>query len=140
VRVGTAAKAADASAAERGSGCLDPAPSAAIASRSFRRWPTIVTPRSFKSSASQGREDVALDRVVSERRFVLPETEVLEPGRDVHGRLHSAKWDHLLRFVVCKASTVSDAGRRSIERDRRVPPTTAFRAYRPFMGSILKGS
>ena len=55
----------------------------------------------------QAREEVAVDRVVAERRFVLPETEILEPGRDVHGRLHSAGWDNRLRPVVCKASTNS---------------------------------
>ncbi len=44
----------------------------------------------------QARQEVAVDRVVAERRFVLPETEILEPGRDVHGRLHSADWDSRL--------------------------------------------
>jgi hypothetical protein len=55
----------------------------------------------------QARQDIAVDRVVSERRFVLPETEILEPGRDVHGRLQSAGWDNRLRPVVCKASIKS---------------------------------
>jgi hypothetical protein len=59
----------------------------------------------------QGREEVALDRVVAERRFVMPETEVVEPGRDVHGRLHSARCNHRFCPVDCKAST--NSGRRS---------------------------
>ena len=59
----------------------------------------------------QARQEVAVDRVFAERRFVLPETEVLEPGRDVHGRLQSAEWDNHLGPVVCKASTSSRPGR-----------------------------
>ena len=59
----------------------------------------------------QARQEVGVDRVVAERRFVLPETEVVEPGRDVHGRLHSADWEYRLYAVVCKASTTSARGR-----------------------------
>jgi hypothetical protein len=38
----------------------------------------------------QLRQDLGVDRIVAERGFVLPESEVLEPSRDVHYRLHSA--------------------------------------------------
>ena len=58
----------------------------------------------------QARQEVAVDRVIAERRFVLPETEILEPGRDVHGRLQSAGWDNHTRPAVCKASTSSGRG------------------------------
>ncbi len=36
----------------------------------------------------QLRQDFGVDRIVAERGVILPETEALEPGRDVHGRLH----------------------------------------------------
>ena len=61
----------------------------------------------------QAWQEVAVDRVIAEGRFVLPETEVLEPGRDVHGRLHSARWDNRLRPLVCKAGTDSGCGSNS---------------------------
>jgi len=53
----------------------------------------------------QLRQDFGVDRIVAERGVILFETEVLEPRRDVHGRLHSARWDDRLRMVICKAST-----------------------------------
>jgi 5-methylcytosine-specific restriction endonuclease McrA len=59
----------------------------------------------------QARQEAAVNRVVAERRFVLPETEVFEPRRDFHGRLHSAGWDNHLHAVVCKASTNSRPSR-----------------------------
>ena len=61
----------------------------------------------------QARQKVAVDRVIAEGRFVLLETEVLEPGRDVHGRLLSARWDNRLRPSVCKAGTNSGRGSNS---------------------------
>ena len=78
-------------AASGGRTGLDVASRAAIASRSFRRWPTIATPMSFRSSAVS-RQEVAVDRVVAESRFVLAETEVLEPGRDVHVASTQRDW------------------------------------------------
>ncbi len=76
----------------------------------------------------QARQEIAIDRVVAERRFVLPETEILEPGRNVHGRLLSAGWDNRLRPVACKASTHSG---RSNSNDRywRVPPVSPSAAF-----------
>jgi 5-methylcytosine-specific restriction endonuclease McrA len=62
----------------------------------------------------QARQEVAVDRVVVERRFVLPEAEILEPGRNVHGRLHSADWDNRLRPVACKASTHSGGSNSNV--------------------------
>jgi hypothetical protein len=68
----------------------------------------------------------------------LPETEVLEPGRDVHGRLHSARPDQLVRLVVCKATTNrrrADGGpvaQPSHFANDRIPA-----AHRPFLSPIL---
>ena len=64
----------------------------------------MLTRESFKSSAVRAWQQIAVDRVIAERQFVLPETEMAEPGRDVHGRLHSVRRDNRLRPVVCKAS------------------------------------
>jgi hypothetical protein len=40
----------------------------------------------FQIFGGQARQKVAVDRVVAEGRLVFLKTEVLEPGRDVHGR------------------------------------------------------
>jgi hypothetical protein len=39
---------------------------------------------------SHARQEVTVNRVVAESRFVLPKTEIFELGADVHGCLHSA--------------------------------------------------
>jgi hypothetical protein len=93
----------------------------------------------------QARQEVAVDRVVAERRFVLPETEILEPGRDVHGRLQSAGWDNHTRPVVCKASTSSWRGRTAGQCPSMAQPTPSaglrFLAFpNPVTRSILHGS
>ena len=66
----------------------------------------------------QARKEVAIDRIVAERRFVLPETEILEPSRDVHGRLHSASRHNRLRPIVCRASTNFGRGRTQLTVSR----------------------
>ena len=91
----------------------------------------------------QARQKVAVDRVIAEGRFVSLETEILEPGRDVHGRLHSARWDNRLRPVVCKASTNSGGGQTAMSVDGE-PNAFNLRplscAYRPFTGPVPKRS
>ena len=68
----------------------------------------------FQIFGRHTREEFALDRIIAKHRFVLSETEVLEPGRDVHGRLQSARWDNRLRLVVCKASAnTGESARRA---------------------------
>ena len=98
----------------------------------------------FQIFGRQARQEVAVDRVVAERRFVLPETEVVEPGRDVHGRLHSQGSDNRLRPGVCKASAnLGAVEQRANVREWRVlpvTPTAAFWRSPPVPGSILKGS
>jgi hypothetical protein len=50
---------------------------AAIASRSLRRCPTIVTPRSLRSLGF--KQNVSVDRVLAKGGFILAQTEVPEP-------------------------------------------------------------
>ena len=80
--------------------------------RSLRRWPTIVTPRSFKSSAVRlavrRSPSIALSRNAAS---YCPRPRFLSQARDVHGRLQSAGWDNHTRPAVCKASTSSGRGR-----------------------------
>ena len=126
---------------------IDAAPSAAIASRSFLRWPTIVTPRSFKSSdVTLGRSSPSI-ALYAKHGSVLSETEVLEPSRDVHGRPQSARWDNRLRLVVCKASANTGATHGALMSICAQPsPPGGIRfleASRPFMcpsGRAPKGA
>ena len=98
----------------------------------------------FQIFGRQVRQKVALDSVVAERRFVLSETEVLEPGCDVHGRLHSARWDTRLRLVVCKASSnwTRDARRPGVPLERSLPlnPNSAFSRFAPVHVPDCKGT
>ena len=59
--------------------------------------------RSPSSLNRQVRKDCLTDYIIAEHGFVLPKTEILQPGPDVHGRLHSAR-EYRLQPVVCKAS------------------------------------
>ena len=58
----------------------------------------------FQIVGGKARQEVAVDRVVAEGRFVLPETEVFEPGRDVHARLHSVSG-----IIACVSYSVKPA-------------------------------
>jgi hypothetical protein len=87
----------------------------------------------------QVRKDRLTDPVVAERGFVLPETQVLEPGRDVHGRLHSARWDNRLRPVVCKASPKPGRSNNNVRRwcFQLVARMTAFSPFSPSKSPTL---
>jgi hypothetical protein len=61
--------------------------------------------------SGQGREEVALNHVVAERRFECPRPRFLSQAATSTGRLHSARWDNRLRSLVCKART--NSGRES---------------------------
>ena len=94
----------------------------------------------FQIVGGKARQEVAVDRVVAEGRFVLPETEVFEPGRDVHARLHSVRWDNRLRLLLCKAGANSGmrVEQQASIRYFRVRLGPLFGGYRPFIGLILR--
>ena len=53
---------------------------------SSRRWPTEVTPISFRSSAVRPGQDPRVDVVVAERLLVLAQAQPAQPSPDVHPR------------------------------------------------------